>query len=237
MSKTPPPEPAAEDAVPVPFERVAGFVRLLTHDIRNGLNTLDLQTAYVQELLPADAEAAAELQRLRALIVSTAKNLQTLSATFWVAEPRLVTYAAKMFLEDFRARLAHLLPEPHPEIAWTVALGEEAIAIDLELMTRALSELFQNAAHFHEKGRAVSARAAAQGGRFIFELREGKSAVPAPPETWGREPLVSTRRSGYGMGLFHARRILAAHRGTLEFTFDPAAGQLTTRLTLPLTAA
>ena len=70
--------------------------------------------------------------------------------------------------------------------------------------------------------------------RIVLELREEKSAIPAPPETWGLEPLVSTRRGGYGMGLFHARRILAGHDGTVTFAFDPAAQLLTTRITLPL---
>lgn len=234
MPKTSPPGPAAADAVMVPFGNVSGFVRQLTHDIRNGLNTLDLQTAFVQELLPADAEAADELKRLRALITSTAKNLQSLSGTFWIGEPRLVTYEAKMFMEDFRGRLDRLLPETRPEIAWRSTLGEEAVAIDLEMITRAFGEVFKNAAHFHEKGRPVSAQVQAQGGRFILELREGKSALASAPATWGREPLVSTRRGGYGMGLFHARRLLAAHDGTLDFAFDPAAQELTTRLTLPL---
>jgi nitrogen-specific signal transduction histidine kinase len=67
-------------------------------------------------------------------------------------------------------------------------------------------------------------------------LREGKSAVPSLPESWGVEPLISTRRGGFGMGLFCARRILAVHQGRIESTFDPAAQLLTTRLCLPLAA-
>ena len=32
----------------VPFERIAKFVRQVTHDVRNGLNAMDLQAAYVR---------------------------------------------------------------------------------------------------------------------------------------------------------------------------------------------
>jgi hypothetical protein len=38
------------------------------------------------------------------------------------------------------------------------------------------------------------------------------------------------------MGLFHARRILFAHKGDAVATFDPAAEQLTIRISLPLAA-
>ena len=69
----------------------------------------------------------------------------------------------------------------------------------------------------------------------MIELREQrKRRCLRRPETWGREPLVSTRRGGYGIGLFHARRLLAAHGGrSCEFSHDPAAAQLTTRIFLP----
>jgi len=237
MSKAPPSGPASTEDVTVPFENVAGLVRHLTHDVRNGLNTLDLQSAFLQELV-TDPEVLPEVKRLRGMVTATAKMLQTLSATFWLGESHPVTYSAKIFVEDFRARLGAVLPEPAPEIAWTETLSEEeAISVDIELIFRAFSEFFRNACHFREKGREIAARAFAEGGRFVLELREGKSTLPSPPETWGREPLVTTRRGGYGMGLFHARRILAAHQGTVEFSFDPAAELLTTRLSVPLAAS
>jgi nitrogen-specific signal transduction histidine kinase len=236
MAKPPSNAAASTEGVMVPFERVTGLVRHLTHEIRNGLNTIDLQAAFLQELVPADGEAAPEIKRVRTMITSTAKMLQAFSATFSVAEPHPVTYSAKMLVEDFRARLDKLLPDKAPQIEWTIELGEETISVDLEMIFRAFMEVFKNAAHFYEKDQPISTRVFAKGGRLILELSEGKSAVPSPPESWGSEPLVSTRRGGFGMGLFHARRIFAVHQGRIESTFDPAARQLTTRLSLPLAA-
>lgn len=220
----------------MPFERVAQLVRQLSHDFRNGLNTLDLQAAFLQELV-SDPEALPEVKRLRAIVTQTAKTIQTFSSSFSVREPHFVTYAAKIVIEDFRSRMAAFLPENAPVIPWEEALGEEAISVDLELIFRVFSEVFKNAVQFREKGRELSARVGAEAGRFVLELREGKSALPAPPETWGREPLVSTRRGGFGMGLFYARRVLALHQGTLDFAYDKDAEQLTTRITLPLAEA
>ena len=53
----------------VPFGRVAGLVRHLVHDFRNGLNSLDLQTAFLQELVTVDSEAMPEIKRLLAASV------------------------------------------------------------------------------------------------------------------------------------------------------------------------
>ena len=223
--------------VAVPFERVAVMVRQLTHDVRNGLNGMELQSAYVAELLrdPEDAADALDaLKRLRELIAENGRMLQRFSARFHVAPPNPVTYPAKHFVEDFRARLAKTLPDFAPQVAWTDDLADEAIEIDVEMIFAALGEFLQNAAHFQERGKPVSAHASARAGRFQIELREHRTAPPSAPATWGCEPLVSTRPGGYGLGLFHARRLLAAHGGGVEFTHDAASAQLTTRVFLPL---
>jgi len=229
------PSTSGSREVMVPFDRVVGLVRHLTHDIRNGLNTLDLQAALLNELV-SDPEATPEVKRLRGMITTTAKSLQSFSATFAPGEVHPVTYSAKIFAEDFRSRLSTVLPEQASDIAWSEKLGEESVTLDIELIFRAFSEFFKNAFHFREKGREITARIFTERGRLVFELREGKSALPSPPETWGREPLVGTRRGGFGMGLFCARRILEGHQATVDSTFDPAAEMLTTRLSLPLAA-
>lgn len=223
--------------VTVPFERVGALVSQLTHDVRNRLSGMQLQSAYVAELMadPEDAEdARRELKRLRGIVEDYAKTLQRFSARFRMAPPALMTYPAKMFIEDFRARLAQTLPDFAPQVAWTEDLADEALAIDVEMVFAALGEILQNAAHFRERGEPVAAHAAAKGGRFEIELREHRAAVPSEPRTWGSEPLVSTRPGGYGIGLFHARRLLAAQGGGVQFTHDPASAQLTTRVFLPL---
>jgi len=235
MANPSPDGPKEHDNVAVPFDRIAGMIRHLTHDIRNGLNTLDLQAAFLQELV-TDPETVPEVKRIRSMITTTAKSLQSFSATFWLADAHPVTYSAKIFVEDFRSRLASVLPEGATPIPWKEALGEESITVDIELIFRAFSECFKNAFHFREKGGEITARVFSEKGRFVLEIKEAKSALPSPPDSWGREPLVSTRRGGFGMGLFHARRILAVHEGGMDFAHDPDAQVLTTRLSLPLAA-
>lgn len=221
----------------VPFGRVEKMVRQLTHDVRNRLSGMQLQAAYAAELLsdPGDAaEAVRELKRLRGLIEDYAKTLPRFSARFWVAVPERVRYPVKMLVEDFRARLARTQPDFAPQVMWTEELADEAVEVDPEMIFAALGEFLQNAAHFQEAGAPVLARAATDAGRFCVTLRERKTALSSAPATWGAEPLVSTREGGYGIGLFHARQLLAAHGGGVEFTHDPASAHLTTRVFLPL---
>lgn len=223
----------SHEAVSIPFPRVTGMVRQLTHDVRNGLNNVDLQAAFLQEIV-TDPQALPEIKRLRGMVTDAAKMLQAFSAMFWLPEPNFVTYSAAIFIEDFKTRLAKLMPEQAPEIQWTVKLGDEAISVDIEMIFRGLAEFIKNAFHFREGHRPIEARVSADHCHLIVELIESKTKVPSEPEGWGSEPLTSTRRGGFGMGLFHARQILVAHRGEVTATFDPKAERLTTRLSLPL---
>lgn len=224
------------EPINVPFPRVTGLVRQLTHDVRNGLNNVDLQAAFLQEIV-TDPQALPEIKRLRAMVSDAAKMLQAFSATFWLAEPTCITYSAAVFIEDFRSRLARSLPDQAPELQWSVELGDEAISVDIEMIFRGLLEFIKNAFHFRDGHDPIEVVVRANECHLLIDLSEHKTSVPSSPEGWGAEPLVSTRRGGFGMGLFHARRILSAHHGDAVATFDPEAERLTTRLSLPLAAS
>ncbi|HEY3898088.1 MAG TPA: hypothetical protein VGM54_05710 [Chthoniobacter sp.] len=232
MSKLTPPKTLPEE-IAVPLPRVTGLVRQLTHDVRNGLNNIDLQSAYLLELV-TDPQVVTEMKRLRGMVGDAARMLKDFSARFWLATPTVVKYSALMFIEDFRQRLGKLPPEDAPTVEWTVSLRDESIAVDLEMISRCLMEYFRNGQQFREEGRPMEARVRARDKWLVLELVETKSSVASAPDTWGLEPLVSTRRGGFGMGLFYARQVLAAHGGEVAATFDPAAKLLTTRLSLPL---
>lgn len=220
----------------VPFSRVGAFVRQFTHDVRNGLNALDLQSAFLAELV-TDPEAAGEVKKLRGIVTSLACLLSTVSGQFQIGAPTLIRYQSAIFLEDFRERLTRVDPEGAAAIAWEVDLADEEISVDVEQIFEALQELLHNARQFQETEEAgaarVRCRAAIVVGQFQIELIENKTATPAEAENWGREPLSSARRGGYGLGLFRARQIFLHHGGTLRF--DAATpGQVRTIVTIPL---
>jgi K+-sensing histidine kinase KdpD len=223
----------APEALQIPFSRVATFVRQVTHDVRNNLNSLDLQAAYASELI-TDPEAAAEVRRIRQIVQTSARQLQALSANFQPSTPHFVTYQASILIEDLRDRLTKTFPETAGEITWQVDLASESLEVDVEMFFSALIELFRNAFQFRSEGQAIAVHASRESDQFVLEIQESKPAPATPPESWGQEPFVSSRRSGYGLGLFRVRRSLAAHRGTLKILYDSGRALLRTRVYLPL---
>ena len=68
----------SENAVTVPLDRLSKFIRQVAHDVRNGLNAVDLGAALVAELA-ADSEAAEEARRMRTSVAGAAGTLQRLA--------------------------------------------------------------------------------------------------------------------------------------------------------------
>jgi nitrogen-specific signal transduction histidine kinase len=232
MSKSAPSKTPSEE-IAVPFPRIAGLVRQLTHDVRNGLNNIDLQSAFLQEIV-TEPQGMEEIKRLRVMVAETAKMLREFSARFWLSTPNFVTYSARMFIEDFHQRLARVLPDEAAQIQWTVALRDESVSVDLEMFSRGLVEYFKNAFQFREDAGAIAAAVRAVDGNLEIELKERKTSLLSSPDTWGLEPLVTNRRGGYGMGLFYARQVLRMHDAKVVAAFDSGTRELCTTLSVPL---
>lgn len=211
----------------IPYSRIAAFIRQHTHDVRNHLNGLDLESALITEIV-TDPEAAAAVARLRAQIRETANALRTLSSKISEPQPSRAPIAARdLFLiwQDEGARLGL------EAIAWTQTLGPERVNVDAGELAKAFAELLTNAKKFGD-GTGLVAMAAVSGGRVCFELREqGKEGVD--PATWGSAPFFSTRRGAYGLGLWEADRIVRANGGTVAREVL-SNGTLVTKLSFPV---
>lgn len=224
-------DPAPREDAVVAWPDVVKFTRQLAHDVRNGLNGLDLEAAFVAEL-NTNPEIAEELKKLRAMVVNITRNLHEVSSYMGSFAMNTIDLEASILLKELRDRLAKRHPEEMAGVAWTDAACEEIVQVDVERFAEVLRELFKNAFQFHKAGEPLSFTSACEEGRLVLELREGKSA-PLAPEEWGA-PLLSTRRGGYGLGLFHAKRVLEAHQGELKQVYDPTKAALVTRVSLPL---
>jgi signal transduction histidine kinase len=76
------------DSLSVPWSDAIRFVRQLSHDLRNHLNAIELQSVYISEL-DADPELKREIKRLRENIARLTAILQKLSAALGVIKPSL----------------------------------------------------------------------------------------------------------------------------------------------------
>ena len=220
------------EIAPVPFDRVSRLIRQLTHDIRNGLSAVDLEAAFISELVD-DPEASDELRKLRAMVANSARMLRDLSQNFQEVRLHSMPWSVSVFFGELESRLFKQFPEA-ANFRIDAALGEEQVDVDLDQLCSAISALVENALHFREEAAAeITLVGSVAEGSFIVELREPKKQLESevPPEEWGLEPFKGTRPGGYGLGLFRARRIIEAHGATLEIQHDGET--LTSRITVP----
>lgn len=226
------------DLPTVRWDQVEHFVGQLTHDVRNGLNALELQLTFLGEI-STDPEAADEVKRLRGTLGNVTRQLQTLRSAVGVTTPYPLEYPAGEFFDDLRERFAKSHPAAKTEAAqieWTIEIDPETLlSVDPDLAIGALLELLANAQHFAQTGTdPIRVIVSATGTHAVFTLHEPQPTEPGvPPADWGRTPLRTTRRGAYGLGLFRVRRSLEIQGGTLEMAYSCAQLTLTTTVTLP----
>ncbi len=226
---------APTDSLTVPWSDIVRFVRQLSHDLRNDLNAIELQSAYIGELTQ-DHELTSEIKRLREVVSGMNSTLQLLSRAVGELAPNFVTYPAGEFLADMRTQIERNFSKENHEVAWDVQLQDEMLNIDPQLFQEVFVELFANAFQ-HDRGNgALIAKATISHGKFVFSLHEPKAAFSSDTQNWGREPLRNIRQRHYGLGLNRVRGIVEAHGGKLQAQHDLKSAMLISTMTLPISS-
>ena len=229
-------EPPCEDrtdALNVAWRDVVRFIRQLSHDLRNHLNAIELQSAYISELERED-ELKSEIKRLRGMISGLTSALQSLSKAVSDVKPNLILYRAADLAEDLRKKIDHDFSGQGTAITWNIQVGDAMLNVDPQLLQEALSELFANAfRHSHGKGNVV-VTAKTENGQFIFTMEESNARLEGTADNWGCEPLRKVSQGHYGLGLNRVRAIIEAHGGKMYAHYDPENRSLVTTLVLPL---
>jgi K+-sensing histidine kinase KdpD len=221
------------DTPGVPWPDMVKFVRQLSHDIRNNLNAVELQSAYLAELAEEE-EMKTEVKRLREMISQIGIGLQRLTAGLSQANPNLISYSAADFVEDLKQKLAKEFPDNAAKVTWDVQLKDATLQIDPQLIQQAFLEIFSNAFQHERNIKAIAAKGYVDKNRFVFELREPKARFELSTENWGREPLRNVGQGHYGLGLNQVRSTAEAHSGDFRADYDRKTSTLITTLTLPI---
>ncbi len=208
----------------VPWEWVDKFIGQFTHDLRNGLNALELQLTLLSEL-NQDATLAEDIVAMRTTLNNLSREMQAVRTAAGPVAPNPIPYPAGDLLEDLRERQEK---RAAGTFRWDFAPEVSALTLDIdpELLLAALLHLLGNALRFRETkdsaltfaARLADPKTGAASRGLSLELTEAKStALPTDAlADWGTEPLRTTRRGSYGLGLFHARRVIEAMGGTLR---------------------
>ena len=220
----------------VAWPDVVKFVRQLSHDIRNNLNAVELQSAYLAELAE-EGEIKGEIQRLREMTSQIGTSLQRVTAGLNQANPNPIPYPATDFVEDLKQKLTKEFPDNAAKVTWDVQLKDATLQIDPQLAQQAFLELFGNAFQHERNVKAITARAYIANNSFVFELHEPKARFELSTENWGREPLRHVSQGHYGLGLNRTRSVAEAHSGDFGAEHDQKTSTLITTLRLPSSCA
>jgi K+-sensing histidine kinase KdpD len=216
----------------LPWSDTVRFIRQLSHDLRNDLNAIELQSAYISELAQ-DQELESEIKRLREVVSGLNSTLQRLSKAVGDVTPNMISYQSADFLADMRAQIDRNFPNDSDQITWQLKV-DGMLNVDPQMLQEMFVELFANAFR-HDRGNGpLLASARIENGQLVFSLHEPKAGFDSATQNWGREPLRNISQRHYGLGLNRVRAIIEAHGGELQAQYDPKASALVSTVKLPL---
>ncbi len=199
----------------------------LAHEIRNPLNSLNLNMQMLEEDLPVEP-AAGTHRHLLAVTRSEIGRLERLVSEFLAyARPRplkLAETAAIDLLLAAREVLASQIAQRGVAVRIVDASEEASVRVDAEQIRQLLINLLQNAlAATDETGRKpqVTLFARREGDRVELEVRDNGRGIPPADQPRIFEAFFSTRKAGTGLGLAIADRIARAHGGSLRVDSEP----------------
>lgn len=212
--------------IDIPWASFAKFMQQYTHDIRNGLNGLELESALLQEII-TDETALASVGRARKQVRALGQKMRSLSNLFQDPSPNLCPLPARDLLDLWRDK--HEAMASAPKVQWLNELAEERVNVDPDMMAAVFAELSSNAFAFSH-GEPLIIVGRAEAGIVILALHEPKKEA-VDPSQWS-QPLVTTKRGGYGLGLWSARRLLDANGWSFVQRYDADRKTLSTEMTL-----
>jgi signal transduction histidine kinase len=193
----------------------------LAHEIRNPLNSLNLNMQMLEEEIDEHGSAPTG-KRLLSITRSELSRLERLVSDFLAyAKPRpleLEEVPAVRPLERVREVLAGEIQKRQVQVEVEDRSGGARVRIDPAQMNQLLLNLAQNAFNAAEEaGRRPWLRLAAsrQGPAVLLELADNGIGMTVEEQQKIFDLFYSTRKGGTGLGLAIAERIASAHGGRL----------------------
>lgn len=202
----------------------------VAHELRNVLQVISA-SAYVARQEAARGDAAATLPHVAKIeknariahgIVDDLMSLARAEALH--TEPVLVAEVMVASRDDLGAGAAEWEDRIEPR--------DLRVRAHPGLLARLFHVLYENAVHASApRAPTIVTTATVGGGRVTVDVRDDGPGVPESVAARVFEPLVSARPGGTGLGLALARRIAAAHGGSVSLV--PGGPGATFRIELP----
>jgi signal transduction histidine kinase len=193
-------------------ERLAAIGEIaaeVAHELRNALQIISANVYLAKQDLSQSEPHLSKIERSARLAHSIVDDLMALAR----GEP---AHAEPVLLVELLAASREDLPEPSAAYEDQVDPPQLKVRVQQGLFARCLHVLYENAlGAAAPRVPTIVTRAWAEEGRVVIEVADDGPGIPPEIASTIFEPLVTARPGGTGLGLALARRIVAAHDGTI----------------------
>jgi len=193
---------------------------IVAHDLRSPLNAIALRASLMCEDMASAArrESAEAVQRTVQRMDGLIKGLVDSAA---IESGQLQVFHDRCAVDDIVASLVETFEPLAVQKGLRFAVHRDApehvMAADRERVVQVLSNLLSNAIKFTRAGERVELRVGRTGDMVQFDVCDTGPGIPLDirPHVFERYQR-GKRGGGVGLGLYIARAIVEAHRGTIE---------------------
>ena len=218
------------------------MLAIVSHDLRNPLNTIQMSTSFLLDLLEEPGATVPLVPQLQLIRRATARGNALIQDLLDVSRIESGTLAVDAAPTSAAGLLADAIVELSPliadkgltlEHAW---IGDDAqVPADRGRVAQVFSNLVGNAIKFTSRGGTVGVTGQVVGEMAEFTVRDSGTGIAEGdlPRLFDRYWKASkASRTGAGLGLFIVKGIIEQHRGTISVESAMGAGT-TFRFSLP----
>ncbi|SFM62854.1 sensor histidine kinase [Thermodesulforhabdus norvegica] len=205
-------------------ERVAMMGKLaamVAHEIRNPLNTLSMGLQYMKELgelkpeiMETLMQEIARMSELSLDLLSPDRGIEISTEPLSVQD--ILSELEHKFVPRAKASgISFIADYPHETIKFTA---------DRKWLLRALENLIRNALEATPEGGSVSISASAGPDYVAFRIEDSGTGIPVEIRSKIFEPFITTKKEGFGLGLYLVKKVVEAHGGTVKLEQSSLGG-------------
>jgi signal transduction histidine kinase len=181
----------------------------VAHELRNALQIISANVYLAKQSPSESLPFLAKIEKNARLAHGIVDDLMALAR----GEP---AHAEPALLVDVLVAAREDLPEPRATFSDALTAKGLKVRAHVGLLSRLFHVLYENAIGAKAPAQAtIETRARIDGSRVVIDVSDDGPGVPADIADTLFDPLVTARPGGTGLGLALARRIAAAHHGSI----------------------
>ena len=215
----------------------AEMARQVAHEVKNPLQPMRTTAQLLQRARAADDPRADEVaERLARTVIEQTAALDRIAGDFrsfaGIADAQKSKVDADTWLNELRDQTARLFADRPLTLSFIGDAAGAKLELDQRSMARVFVNLVQNAIEAAHAPVSVSLASHRRGDEVVIEILDDGPGVPAEVRDRLFEPYFTTKTAGTGLGLAICRRLVEAHRGSIQLE-STAPGETRFVLRLP----